>query len=215
MTVERFVSAWGRGLLRLVWVFAAALSPATPALSEPAEVEEHALPESMVDEPVEQEEFEHEHRNSLSLFLGGTREDDEGEVGTEFTFGLEYARRVAPRWSVVGVAERAVGEIAATVLLAQATYNPIGGLVFTTGPGMEIRDGRSEESEESEGEHSEGHSEEHHESESTGATVNVVWRIGVLYEFKIDRFILAPTIDIDFIARDAVLVFGANIGYEF
>lgn len=185
-------------------------APGVVRAQSPGEAE-LPLPEPSVPESVEEFEYEHEYRNSISLFLGATREDEEG-VETVFTFGLEYARRLAPQWSVVGVVERAGGEIGATVLLGQATYNPIGGLVLATGPGMEIRDGRSEEGPEEFGGEEE---REHAEGESEGTSVDFVWRIGLLYEFRFDRFIVAPTIDVDFVARDAVLVFGANLGYEF
>lgn len=182
----------------------------SPVRAESSEAAELPLPESSAPESVEEVEYEEEYLNSIALFLGATREDEEG-VETFFTFGIEYARRLAPRWSLVGVVERAGGEIGATVLLGQGTYNPIGGLVFTTGPGLEIREGGSEESQD---EYENGE-DEPAEAESEGTTLNFVWRVGLLYEFRIDRFIVAPTIDVDFVARDAVLVFGANLGYEF
>ncbi len=62
----------------------------------------------------------------------------------------------------------------------------------------------------------------HHEAasgseqgEPEGTSTEFVYRVGLLYEFKLDRFILAPTIDLDFVAREAALVVSVNLGYEF
>lgn len=79
---------------------------------------EHAAKDEHAAEAPENEshgEFEHgrEPKNEVALFLGGT---DEHGHDTEFTWALDYKRRVGERWAVGGYFDFAGGELRDTVL---------------------------------------------------------------------------------------------------
>jgi hypothetical protein len=77
--------------------------------------------------------FEH-GRNHLSLFLGGTDIDSEGQG---FTSGLDYEYRVNELLGLGAVVEYAGGEIDAWSFLAVADIHIYEGLVAQVGPGFE------------------------------------------------------------------------------
>jgi len=158
------------------------------------------------------EESHGHHANVVSVFLGHTSERVDGGEHLEqgFTFGFEYTRRFTPRFSFGGVVERAGGDIRGTLLIAQAFYRIVGELRLVAGPGVEFRDDHSEEP-------------EHHggllaasepPTRARDTTVFLV-RVGAIYEFEFDRWIVAPTVAIDFVGRDEALVLGVSIGYAF
>lgn len=164
----------------------------------------------------------HQSRNSIHLFLGETWERVDGADITEsgFTFGLEYFRMLSDRWATGLVVERAAGDIRGTLLLAQVEVNLVGGLWLVTGPGVEFRD-------EYEGHHSEG-PENHGELSIVRAAHDIdqmmrerdttvfVYRIGLGYNIHLgEEFVLAPTIDLDFVGRDEALVVGGILAYHF
>lgn len=157
---------------------------------------------------------DHHYRNVLAVFVGHTREHFESNDTYHggFTFGLEYCRIVASRWCVGGLVERAGGEIRGTLVLAQVFFNPVGGLLIATGPGVEFVDARGRDSDHGHGHGGPGGARA---DEEVGAHTEFVYRVGLLYEFKLDRFVIAPTIDLDFVGRNEALVLGANFGYEF
>lgn len=158
------------------------------------------------------EESHEHHANVLSLFLGHTSERVDGSEETEqgFTFGLEYTRRITPRFSLGGVVERAGGDIRGTLLVAQAFYRIVGELRLVAGPGVEFRDAHSEEPEHHDGLTADpGFPTREHDT-----TVFLI-RVGAVYEFEFGRWIVAPTVAIDFIGRDEAFVLGATIGYAF
>jgi len=158
------------------------------------------------------EESHKHHANVLSLFLGHTSERVDGSEHLEqgFTFGLEYTRRVTPRFSLGGVVERAGGDIRGTLLIAQAFYRIVGELRLVAGPGVEFRDAHAEEP----GHHGGLAAASESPTRERDTTVFLV-RVGAIYEFEIDRWIVAPTVAIDFVGRDEALVLGASFGYVF
>jgi hypothetical protein len=161
-----------------------------------------------------QEHAEKHYPNQLLGFLGGTWEQVSDEHLTEkgFTFGLEYVRELNERWAFGGVVERAGGDIRGTLLIAQLYFDVgggPGGVKIVTGPGVEFRDAHHEEAE---------HHGDAHAMMAGGRerdTTVFVYRIGVAYDIKIERWIIAPTIDWDFVGRDTALVAGVLAGYEF
>lgn len=158
------------------------------------------------------EESHGHHANVLSLFLGHTSERVDGgeHVENGFTFGLEYTRRISPRFSLGGVVERAGGDIRGTLLIAQAFYRIVGELRLVAGPGVEFRDAHSEEPE-----HHGGLAASPESLTRERGTTVFLLRIGAVYEFEIDRWVVAPTVAIDFVGRDEALVLGASLGYVF
>lgn len=79
----------------------------------------------------------HEEPRHLSLFLGGTEEDQE----TGGTVGLDYEQRVTDLIGVGAVAEYAGGEVDAWTFLGVADIHVWEGLAIQTGPGLEHIDG--------------------------------------------------------------------------
>jgi hypothetical protein len=152
------------------------------------------------------------HRNGLSVFLGNTTERVDGSEHNEqgFTFGVEYFRRITPRFSLGGVLERAGGDIRGTLLIAQAYYKLTGGLFVIGGPGVEFRDAHTEEPVQ----HGVPAVDSENPMRERDTTVFLV-RIGALYEFELGQWLLVPTVAIDFIGRDEALVLGASVGYVF
>jgi hypothetical protein len=124
------------------------------------------------------------HANHLSAFLGGT--DHDGH--TEFTFGLDYERRIDQRLGVGFVAEHAGGEIDATTLLGVVDIHFGRGWAVQTGPGIEFI-------------------EAHGETER-----EFVCRLGLLYELQVDGFTVAPQAHYDWTPAENSVVFGIAIG---
>jgi len=196
----------------LILTFASTVAAATPA-DDPAATradgpaQEHAEPHGA------NEDNPHEHhKNGLGLFLGNTNERVDGGEVTEqgFTYGIEYTRRITPRFSLGGVLERAGGEIRGTLLIAQAYYRLVGGLFVMGGPGVEFRDAHSEEP----AQHGGLSANSENPTPERDTTVFLA-RVGAMYEFEFGRWLLAPTIAIDFVGRDEALVLGASVSYVF
>ena len=80
------------------------------------------------------------HKNDVAIFLGGT---DEHGHPTEFTWGLDYKRRVAERWAVGGLFDHAGGSLRNAIVAASVTWLPVGKLSLTAAPGIEFHRGRS------------------------------------------------------------------------
>jgi hypothetical protein len=185
-------------MIRTVWRVARAVGLGLVLILAPAGARAAAA-----EEPASGEESREHHANVLALFLGHTAEEVDGGDTTEsgFTFGVEYTRRITPRVSLGGLVERAGGDIRSNLLLAQAYYRIAGGFRVLGGPGVEFRDGESEEHEEA-------------PVRERDTTVFVL-RVGALYEFEIGRWVVAPTAAIDFVGRDEALVLGVEVGYAF
>jgi len=196
----------------LVLAFAPTVAAATPA--------DHPVA-TKTDDPAQEHAEQHDadeadphahYKNVLGLFLGNTNERVDGGEVTEqgFTYGIEYARRITPRFSLGGVLERASGEIRGTLLIAQASYRLVGGLFVIGGPGVEFRDAHSEEPA-----HHDGLSADSEAPSRERDTTVFLMRIGAMYEFEFGRWLLAPTVAVDFVGRDEALVVGASVGYVF
>lgn len=92
----------------------------------------------------------------------------------------------------------------------QGFYRIVGELRLVAGPGVEFRDAHSEEPEHHDGLTADpGFPTREHDT-----TVFLI-RVGAVYEFEFGRWIVAPTVAIDFIGRDEAFVLGATIGYAF
>jgi len=139
---------------------------------------------------------EHETRHVISLFLGAT---DESDFDPEFTSGLEYAYRVTPRWGVGGLVEHVGGDARNTVWGVPFSWFPHGGWVFLAGPGVEIYSGSATVP----------------PGQDEGET-NFLFKIGAAYEFEFGRsFLLAPTVNVDFVDGEHTPVYGVHFGFRF
>ena len=109
--------------------------------------EEYATEDPHAAEAAEHEEHGGGHhlrdfKNEVALFLGST---DEHGHDSEFTWGLDYKRRVAERWAIGGYFDYAGGELRNTVLGVLVGFWPgLGNLQLMAGPGVEFHEGRDQ-----------------------------------------------------------------------
>jgi len=196
---------------------------ALPVTAQEAEhTENDAPPEQTTHEEEQAEEAEHEehgkaeghggrshHKNDAAIFLGGT---DEHGHPTEFTWGLDYKRRVAEHWAVGGLFDYA-GGLRNAIVAASVTWWHGAGLSLTAAPGIEFHRGRSS----SEGCDCGGSTEseetgEHGEADED-ATYFVV-RLGVGWGFPIgESYIVEPQVNLDLVEGEKVWVYGVNFIY--
>jgi hypothetical protein len=194
----------------LVASFGAAQEPehqehGTP-LEHEAQGEEHAE-EAEHEEHGEEHEGQPHHKNDFAIFLGGT---DEHGHPTEFTWGLDYKRRVAEHWAVGGLFDYAGGELRNSIVAASVTWFPIGKLTLTAAPGIEFHRGRSSNEDCGCGESA--------KSEETGeADKNAryfILRLGVGWGFPIGQsYAIEPQVNLDLVNGEKVWVYGANFIY--
>lgn len=124
----------------------------------------------------------------VGVFVGATDADT-----TEFTFGVEYELRFSERFGVGAVVEHIPGAHhgdGATVGLAAVHFHPAGGLRLTGGIGKEWVHGAH-------------------------ATSHGLYRIGAAYDFEVRGFGLAPTLNVDFVNNEEVIVFGVALSKHF
>ena len=167
----------------------------------------------------EQHEAEHEahgedpghsshHLNDVAVFLGAT---DEPGHPTEFTWGLDYKRRVAERWAVGGLFDYA-GGLRNAILAASVTWLPIGNLALTAAPGVEFHRGRGS-SEDCNCPHalkSDGGGDGEVDENAT----YFVFRVGVGWGFTIgDSYAIEPQVNLDLVEGEKVWVYGLNFIY--
>ena len=157
----------------------------------------------------EAHETEEHHMNALAVFGGGTHAEDQ----TQGTIGLEYERHLARRVGLVLAFEYAGGDLREYILGAGVAVNPVGGLIFTAGAGLERRPVHEEHGEE----HGTDPEVEVASSEAgEGKETLFVFRLGVTYEIELGpRWFLAPQFNLDFVDGETVEVFGVSVGFGF
>ena len=194
-----------------------------PGSAQEAEPAEHDTPlAEEVQEEEHAEEAEHEehgeaeghgarphHKNDFAVFLGGT---DEHGHPTEFTWGLDYKRRVAERWAIGGLFDYA-GGLRNAIVAASVTWLPVGGLTLTAAPGIEFHRGRGQ----SEDCGCAG-VEKSEDPEQTGSfdvdATYFVFRLGVGWGFPIGQsYAIEPQINLDLVEGEKVWVYGVNFIY--
>lgn len=147
---------------------------------------------------------EHEfHRHHLSVFLGVTDgevekhagagvESEGGSVTVEdqraFTVGLDYEYRLNRRWGVGALIDWAGKDFRSWVFGVPLVLHPKGGWKLLLAPGVE--DSEEEDSE-------------------------FLIRAGVMYDFEVGGYSIAPALNVDLVDGEEVLVYGVNIGRGF
>lgn len=130
-----------------------------------------------------------EAKHIPGIFIGATTVDSE----TDFTFGLEYEYKITSSWGVGAVFERTIdahnGD-GVNVTLASLYYHPIKEVRLGAGIGREHIGGAHP-----------------HDDD--------VYRISAAYEFHLEHFGIAPTIDFDFIDDETAIVYGFEIVMPF
>lgn len=124
----------------------------------------------------------------VGVFIGATDADT-----TEFTFGAEYELKFSKMFGIGGVVEhvpKAHHGDGTTVALAALHFHPAGGLRLTAGIGEEWVHGAH-------------------------PTSHGLWRLGAAYDFEVQGFGVAPTINVDFVNHQEVVVFGVALSKHF
>ena len=144
----------------------------------------------MLISPVKGVEPEH-HLSSVSVFLGVAGEGRRQRAGS---VGLEYERRLGETWFIAPALEHAFGDLDFSIVTLSVGYRFNRWAIFA-GPGIEW-------------------SETHHKDES-GTESEFLIRTGVLYEFEVGEWIVAPHAVVDFVGGDEVGVVGVTVGMSF
>ncbi len=143
-------------------------------------------------------------KNEVALFLGGT---DEHGHDTEFTWGLDYKRRITERWAVGAFFDYAGGELRNAVLAPSIFFWPgFGNLQLLAAAGVEFHQGRD----------GGGHQKS---AEGGGTDKDATYflvRLGVGYDIHLgESFGLVPTVNLDFVNNEKVWVYGLAVTYGF
>jgi hypothetical protein len=160
-------------------------------------------------ENVEQEGEHSSHhprdfKNEVALFLGGTEEHGHD---TEFTWGLDYKRRIAERWAVGAFFDYAGGELRNAVLAPMVAFWPgLGNLQLRAAAGVEFHEGRG----------GGGHQKSGEAGEADQDVTYFLFRVGVGYDIHLgESFGLVPAINLDFVNNEKVWVYGLAVTYGF
>ncbi len=151
----------------------------------------------------------HYHKNHFAIFTGGTTEFG-SDNDTHFTLGADYVRRFTETGFLgVGVFGEIVFADHTKYLLGLPLYlYPARHLWVRAGPGLEI----FEESKS----HSGSQSAERSSSGSKEETITkFLLRAGIGYDYEVRGFTIGPSVSVDFIESDTILVWGVNIGKGF
>ena len=139
------------------------------------------------------------HLNDFAVFLGGT---DEHGHPTEFTWGLDYKRRIADHWAIGGLFDYA-GGLRNAIVAASVTWLPVGNLTLTAAPGIEFHQGRDPRTLKS----------EETPTADKDATY-FVFRLGVGWGITIgESYAIEPQINLDLVNGEKVWVYGLNFIY--
>jgi hypothetical protein len=147
------------------------------------------------------------HKNEFAVFLGGT---DEHGHATEFTWGLDYKRRVAERWAIGGLFDYAGGGLRNSIVAASVTWYPVGKLSLMAAPGVEFHRGRGS----SDGCGCAGTLKSEEPGASDKDATYFVLRLGVGWDFKIVKsYGIQPQVNLDLVNGEKVWVYGFNFTY--
>ncbi len=179
--------------------------------AEEAQEEEHAE-EAGLEEHGEAEGHgaRPHHKNDFGVFLGGI---DEHGHPTEFTWGLDYKRRVAKHWAVGGLFDYAGGGLRNAIIAASVTWWSDVGLTLTAAPGIEFHRGRSSNEDCGCGGSTKSEETGEHGEADEDATY-FVFRLGVGWGFPIgESYVIEPQINLDLVEGEKVWVYGVNFIY--
>jgi hypothetical protein len=216
--IRKGVQRMRRTIQLMVFALLSILFGASPGLAQEAEHQEHdTAPALEAHEEEHAEEAEHgeseghggslHHKNDVAIFLGGT---DEHGHPTEFTWGLDYKRRVAERWAVGGLFDHAGGSLRNAIVAASVTWLPVGKLSLTAAPGIEFHRGRSS----NEGCGCAGSTKSEETGEADEDATYFLLRLGVGWVFPIgESYRIEPQVNLDLVEGEKVWVYGFNFIY--
>lgn len=197
----------GVGFLGLVLFFAPGVAFGDDEAPHGHEAE-HSPAAEHGEKGVHNEEFEAHHirdfMNEVAVSVGGTKESGHD---TEFTWGLDYKRRIADRWAVGVIFDYAGGELRNAIIAPSISYWPgLGNLQLLAAAGVEYHNGRN----------TGGHEKSDHGGEADTSETYFLVRLGVGYDFHIgESFGLVPQVNLDFVNNEEVWVYGVAVTYGF
>lgn len=133
------------------------------------------------------EQTHHGHEYHVNTLYGFFGITGEDRRDRAGTIAIEYERRINKRWGLAVGAEHAFGDLDFTVFTIPVVFHS-GQWALYAGPGLEKASGHDDE---------------------------LLFRVGVAYEFEVGKAIFAPKFNVDFVDGDAVLVGGLAIGFGF
>jgi len=145
------------------------------------------------------------HKNEIAIFVGGT---DEHGHDTEFTWGLDYKRRVAERWALGMLFDYAGGGLRNAVLAPSVSFWPpgLGNLQLLAAPGVEFHQGRD----------GGGHEKAEEGGGADKDATYFLFRLGIAYDIHLgERFGIVPMVNLDFVNNEEVWVYGFAFTYGF
>ncbi len=149
-------------------------------------------------------EHESHDRHYVGLFLGATTRFETG--GMDFSLGLDYELRLLPRLGIGFLGEVTFAEEEVFIVGAPILLHPTDRLILGVAPGLEIVDEISEEHEIPDTEYGET---------PTETVTNFLLRFITGYELELSSFTIVPTVSLDLVGGDALLVYGISFGKRF
>ncbi len=202
----------GFGWARLAFLTMAVIAVSSPVLADDAELGASAKGHSESKDRSDLEEHDgaadshhgSAHKNEVAIFLGAT---DEPGHDSEFTWGLDYKRRIAERWAVGVIVDYAGGELRNSVVAPSVSFWPgLGDLQLIAAAGVEFHAGRKGGAT---GKSGGG------DAQDKDATY-FLFRLGVGYDIPLGKgFGLAPQINLDLVNSEEVWVYGFAVSYGF
>ena len=195
----------GAGLLMLALVTAPAVAVENDDEHDAPKAEHGDVAENAEDVEHEGEHSSHHARdfkNEVALFLGGT---DEHGHDTEFTWGVDYKRRVSEQWAVGALFDYAGGGLRNAVIAPLVAFWPgLGNLQLLAAAGVEFHQGRG----------GDGHQKSGEGGGTDEDATYFLFRVGVGYDFHLgESFGLVPNLNLDFVNNEKVWVYGLAVTY--
>jgi len=140
--------------------------------------------------------------SSAAPTIGGT---DEHGHDTEFTWGIDYKRRIADRWAVGVLFDYAGGGLRNSVLAPMVAFWPgLGNLQLLAAAGVEFHQGRD----------GGGHQKSGEGGGTDEDATYFLFRVGAGYDFHFgESFGLVPNLNLDFVNNEKVWVYGLAVTY--
>jgi hypothetical protein len=149
------------------------------------------LPEHHEGEPI--------HKNAVELFLGNSHTEHHDGFSVGVIYEYRFPGTIA---GIGGLAEYAAGDFKHWILGVPLFAHPYAGWRFVLAPGVELRENDEAHGEEQNSEHGENKNE-------------LLLRLGVGYEFEMNKWSITPEINFDFVEHENVLVYGISFGRKF
>ncbi len=135
---------------------------------------------------------DHAHRNHIALFAGLTSQYHLGKNIT--SLGVDYMRffKHHSNWGLSASTEIILAKDIQWLIVTPVVYKPLKNIWLRTGPGFELV-----------------------RNEQDKIIGTFVMRFGMGYDININKLVISPSFDFDFIRYHPAIVWGVNIGMGF